>query len=204
MTSVIACDLDEVLGTFVEQLAQFHNRVYNTNLSLSDFDSYQFWNVWGGNAKEAATKINEFFESPEFDSLKPIPGAHEALKELKEKGYTLVLVTSRQTFLKEKTMKFLDKNYPGIFDQVRLGNHYGEGKKKSKPEMCRELGASILIDDSLKYCTECAHDDIKAVLFDLNGEYPWNNTDEPLHSNITRVSNWKEALNVVLGPNKID
>lgn len=113
-----------------------------------------------------------FFESDEFKNLTPIKGSFEVLKNLKQK-YRLVVVTSRQSILEMQTKEFLNKYYPGIFDEVLLGNHYGgfsfskelilsiEGKKRSKPEMCKEVGAKLLIDDSFHYCTECATADIK-------------------------------------------
>ena len=54
-----------------------------------------------------------------------------------------VIVTSRQTKLREITIKWLNSYYPEIFSDLRLGNHYGEkGAKKSKLELCQELGLS--------------------------------------------------------------
>lgn len=37
-----------------------------------------------------------------------------------------------------------------------LGNHWGVGKRISKIDMCNEIGARIIVDDSLKYVFECA------------------------------------------------
>jgi hypothetical protein len=38
----------QVLGHFVPQLALFHNEKYGTSLTLQDFHSYNFCDVWGG------------------------------------------------------------------------------------------------------------------------------------------------------------
>lgn len=89
-------------------------------------------------------------------------------------------------------MQFINKYYPGIFSRIMMGNHYGrEGVKKSKPEMCKELGAVLLIDDSLDYARQCAESNLNAILF---GDYPWNKLEnEDLHENIVRVAHWKEV-----------
>jgi hypothetical protein len=50
------------------------------------------------------------------------------------------------------TKEWLGRHYPGVFDDVLFGNHYGTtGAKMGKPEMCSSIGAVCLIDDSLKY-----------------------------------------------------
>lgn len=45
MPTVVAVDLDEVLGSFVQALCNYHNEKYATNLKLSDFHSYTFAEV---------------------------------------------------------------------------------------------------------------------------------------------------------------
>ena len=60
---IVAVDLDEVLGLFVESLSNFHNDLYGTNLNVSHFHSYEFHRIWGGTQDEASVKVNEFFES---------------------------------------------------------------------------------------------------------------------------------------------
>lgn len=45
MAPLIAVDLDEVLGSFVAPLCEFHNETYGTSLKLSDFTSYRFCEV---------------------------------------------------------------------------------------------------------------------------------------------------------------
>ncbi|CAN0358697.1 unnamed protein product, partial [Discosporangium mesarthrocarpum] len=50
---VVAIDLDEVLGLFVSQLVLFHNTTFGTSLTVEDFTSYEFHEVWGGGKEEA-------------------------------------------------------------------------------------------------------------------------------------------------------
>ena len=48
--------------------------------------------------------------------------------------------------------------------------HFSNMPRRSKPAMCADLGASILIDDSLEYATQCATALKRVLLF---GEYPY-------------------------------
>jgi len=64
-------------------------------------------------------------------------------------------------------------------------------KKISKPEMCHQIGACILIDDSIDYTAECAKFMEHVILFDWNGQYGWNQK-EIKHENIYRLKTWEE------------
>lgn len=152
---VLAVDLDEVLGYFVAGLARFHNEAYGTSLTPEHFGSYHFRHVWGGDEEESVRKVHEFFASPHFqDGLELVPGAQEALRKLAA-HYDLVVVTSRQFAIERETRAWLDQHFPGVFRAVVFGNHFGlTGEKRSKPDLCRDLGAEILIDDSLRYAQE--------------------------------------------------
>ena len=63
-------------------------------------------------------------------------------------------------------------------------------KPLTKAEVCKEIGAVALIDDSLKHLLQCSEVGIEGILF---GDYPWNQTDS-LPENITRCTNWLEVL----------
>lgn len=91
--------------------------------------------------------------------------------------YDLHIVTSRQFAIQDLTVKWVEQYFPGIFSKLHFGNHYSkEGKVRSKPEICREIGAVLLIDDSLQYAMDCYKADIPVLLF---GEYAWNNAESP-------------------------
>jgi uncharacterized HAD superfamily protein len=144
------------------------------------------------NHKVYTTNISEFNIVIEFRGQAPIEHAQQTLLKLKER-FDLVVVTSRQHTIKDLTFKFLDKYYNGIFSCVLMGNHYGkEGVKRSKPDMCRDIGAILLIDDSLDYASQCAEANLDAILF---GDYPWNKVKEcdALHQNIVRVAHWLDV-----------
>eukprot|EP00455_Lapot_gusevi_P050279 TRINITY_DN7257_c0_g1_i2.p1 TRINITY_DN7257_c0_g1~~TRINITY_DN7257_c0_g1_i2.p1 ORF type:complete len:208 (+),score=50.26 TRINITY_DN7257_c0_g1_i2:3-626(+) len=177
-----------------------HNEKYGTSLSLADFHSYDFWKVWGGTREEATTKCYEFFQSAHFHNLSTVPYAFDALNSLKHK-FQFVVVTSRQHDIAEATCQWLHSHYPDIFSDIRFGHHYGRVEdarvSRSKPELCAEVGASVIIDDSLVYAVQCSRTLKHVVLFDLDGKYPWNKTSEPLPANVTRVHSWLDAVQVL-------
>jgi hypothetical protein len=47
----ITFDYDDTLVGFIEPLIQFHIYVYGTKLTNDDFNSFKFWEVWGGTWK---------------------------------------------------------------------------------------------------------------------------------------------------------
>jgi hypothetical protein len=52
-------------------------------------------------------------------------------------------------------------HFPGKFASVQFGNHWGTtGRKRSKADMCKDVGASLLIDDNLQ-CAELCFREVK-------------------------------------------
>ena len=138
---MIGVDLDEVLGGFIPALCLWHNHVYETNLTAASFHSYRFCDVWGGTNEEATDKVHAFFETTFFTELEPIEGAKEALTAIHD-SFDLVVITSRQHVIQDKTREWLEKHFSGIFKEVMFGNHY------SKVHYCsphhHELGPQTL------------------------------------------------------------
>lgn len=142
--------------------------------------------------------MEAFFESDYFkERIDPMPHALETLQRMKEK-YSLHVVTARQHRVEEVTRSWLNKYFPDIFEEIHFGNHYStSGKSRSKAEMCKSIGAKVLIDDSLIYATQCALADISVVLF---GHYPWNQCIEPTshYHDVTVILNAHERNEVVV------
>lgn len=125
-----------------------------------------------------------------------IPGAVDAMRRLRTLGYDLVVVTSRQLIIEEQTRAWLSKNFPAdTFSAVVFGNHWGlSGHKVPKVELCRQLGATMLVDDSLNYVCEMAEEGMRAVLFDLGGKYGWNKGKGALPDGVVRLESWDEVI----------
>ena len=62
----------------------------------------------------------------------------------------LVVVTSRQHCIREPTLQWIERHFPGVFAEVHFGNHWAlEGQSKAKSEICRRAflarGASLAV-----------------------------------------------------------
>ncbi|PIN13869.1 hypothetical protein CDL12_13501 [Handroanthus impetiginosus] len=192
---VVAVDVDEVLGNFVSALNQFIADRYSLNHSVSEYHVYEFFKIWNCSRDEADIRVHEFFKTPYFKKgIYPIPGARETLQKLSE-ICDLSIVTSRQNAIKEHTIEWIEKHYPGLFQEIHFGNHFAlDGQSRSKSEICKSLGAKVLIDDNPRYAVECAEVGIKVLLFDYENSYPWCKTDYiSQHPLVTKVHNWEEV-----------
>jgi hypothetical protein len=64
-------------------------------------------------------------------------GALEALTRMGG-SYDLVVVTSRQHAIQDLTLDWIDRHFPGIFQEVFFGNHWAlEGVATKKSDICR-------------------------------------------------------------------
>jgi 5'(3')-deoxyribonucleotidase len=77
---VLAVDMDEVLCGTAQALIDFHNERFQSKLTLKDFISYKYEEVWGGTKEEAIEKVRLFYSSDHFsERMTVVPGAKEAL-----------------------------------------------------------------------------------------------------------------------------
>jgi len=196
---IIAVDLDEVLGQFIELLCRYVNddKVFGSKrYSVSDFDSYLFHEVWGGSREDTTQIVQDFFASShwaDIDNMKPIENAYQVLKSLKSK-FRFVICTSRQLQIKQDTIEWVNRFYPDIFEDIVFGNHFGvTGRKISKPDLCAQLGAKMLIDDSSYYAKQCSQTLDYVVLFDWKGQYGWNKTPTDIAPNVRRLQDWNQV-----------
>ncbi|XP_058079060.1 uncharacterized protein LOC131227306 isoform X1 [Magnolia sinica] len=191
----VAVDVDEVLGSFLSALNKFIADRYASKHSVSEYYVYEFFRIWKCSRSEADIRVHEFFKTAYFKKgIHPIPGAHQALLRLST-FCNLSIVTSRQNAIKDHTIEWIEKHYPGLFQEIHFGNHFAlDGQSRSKSEICRSLGAKVLIDDNPRYAVECAEVGIKVLLFDYDNSYPWCKTgSETTHPLITKVLNWEEV-----------
>ncbi|KDO73725.1 hypothetical protein CISIN_1g019095mg [Citrus sinensis] len=192
---VVAVDVDEVLGNFVSALNRFIADRYSLNHSVSEYHVYEFFKIWNCSRDEADLRVHEFFKTPYFKTgIHPLPGAQKALHKL-SRYCNLSVVTSRQHVIKDHTIEWIEKHYPGLFQEIHFGNHFAlAGKSRPKSDICRSLGAKVLIDDNPRYAIECAEVGIKVLLFDYENSYPWCKTDSVhQHPLVTKVHNWEEV-----------
>lgn len=192
---VVAVDVDEVLGNFVSALNEFIADRYSSKHSVSEYHVYEFFKIWNCSRDEADVRVHEFFKTSYFKKgIHPLPGAQSALHKLSE-FCNLSIVTSRQNVIKDHTIEWIEKHYPGLFQEIHFGNHFAlDGKSRPKSDICRSLGAHVLIDDNPRYAIECADAGMRVLLFDYENTYPWSKTHSATqHPRVTKVHNWVEV-----------
>ncbi len=187
---VLAIDIDEVLFPFLDHFIAYHNSEYATKYSKEEFKSYDFSTVLGGSILETVQRVYEIQYKMEQDLIEPINQSKEAIDKLSSK-FDLSVITARHPQFEPTTNLWLNKHYGEVIKSTSyIGNAAVMEKPRTKAEVCQEIGAVCLIDDSLNHVFECAKIGIKAIIF---GEYPWNQTDY-LPANIVRCPDWPSVL----------
>lgn len=179
--TLIAVDLDDVLSQTNQVVAEWHNDTYGTNMTLSDFYYYYYWkNPYWGTPEETFKKVEDFYLTDRLDKALPIEGALEGLQTLRELGFRFVVITARQAREMDRSWKWIEKNYPGVFETMICTGQSQETlsdnevlTKLSKADVCRKLKAKVMIDDSLENALKCATatPPVPILLF---GDNEWN------------------------------
>lgn len=194
---IIAVDADDTIFDENTAVRLYMNEHYGFEHTEADylidgpFDNY--WErIWNVDPEKMTQMYEEFAHSTYKKELKPIKGAIPVLQKLKEK-YDLVIVTSRGQSVVDVTHNSLALHYPDIFNNVHFVPLWGDGEKATKAQICNEIGASYLIDDSFEHCMLAAEVGINAITF---GDYGWNRFQE-LPNRITRCKNWEEVWRIL-------
>src|SRR5262249_45034715 len=104
--------------------------------------------------------------------------------------YKLVIVTARPKRTVEATPEWIERNFPDIFSDIHFVPIWDPGPKKTKAEICQEIGADYLIDDLVRHCNLAAEVGIKAILFN---RITWKQP-EKIHPEVIVVKNWEGIL----------
>lgn len=161
--------------------------------------------VWGCSRDASNEIVHAFFDSRHFaDGIEPIPGAAEALRNARDFGASLAVVTSRQHVIRQPTLDWLDAHFGlPLFDAgVHFGNHWAlEGKSTSKSRLRGDIGAAVLVDDNPGYAAECAEAGMRVLLYDWEGGYPWAKPPPSVgeHPNVEVVRDWGEVERALRG-----
>jgi hypothetical protein len=190
----LAVDLDEVLVAHLEGLIEFYRSETGIPLSVYDFYSYRFWEVWGGERLRAIELVRRFYESEQFAGLLPAPGAVDAVERLR-RMFDLHVVTARPACIAMATRRWLVEHFGGAaITDVVCTNAWplpGERAARSKAEVCRSRGINTIVEDSLEHVGECCRSGMRAVLLDK----PWNRGPTP--PGAARVTSWEEAVGLL-------
>lgn len=194
---IIACDLDDVLSATNQTVAEFHNETYGTNIDLSHFYYYYYWrNPGWGSPKETSHKVKEYYKTDRLDNALPISDALDGVRKLKEMGFKLVVITARPSHERERSLYWVDRHFPGIFETVICTGQSQESTfadgheivtRLTKADVCKEINAKVLIDDSAEnaFKTSASPHAITVLLF---GRYNWNRRVAKIKSEAEELS----------------
>lgn len=195
---VIALDSDEILSGFIDAFILFHNKTFKTSTKKEEIYSFELGQIWKISEEEVERRIEQFFFVGNAAYVKPIKGSKSGVNKLLKYGYKIHIITARPKVLEEKTTGWINSNFPNKFKGIHFAfNPYVKiSKQKTKSEICKSIGAELLIEDNLVNAIDCAKGGIKVFLMDA----PWNQIME-LPGSIERVYNWKDITDKLVGKN---
>ncbi|KAH7883864.1 hypothetical protein F5I97DRAFT_1603704 [Phlebopus sp. FC_14] len=199
---IIAIDLDDVLSDTNALVSEWHNKNYSTEgeMNLSNFYYYYYWKnpYWGPPATTHA-KVKQFYQSNWIETVPPVPGAREGIEALRLLGYRLIIVTARGQHVQADSWIWVQRWFPSCFESIICTGQFANSPKAApdgvnalphakkaheiatkltKAQVCIDLGAKLLIDDSMENAMTCAlhpsDNENRPPLVLLFGSYEWN------------------------------
>ena len=180
----IAIDCDDVLIETTEYIVDVYNQQYDTSVALdkSHDQNNEQWRVPDGTL--LIQRFNEIQSTEAYARLVPMPEALRVVKQL-ARDHELHLVTARDGSIEAITEAMLDEYLPGCFTSME---HVG--RDRSKGEVCQQLEADILIDDSIRNLQSALEYGLPAGGALHFGEYAWNRV-EPLPEGVVTCFDWE-------------
>jgi 5'(3')-deoxyribonucleotidase len=175
---IICIDIDNCLNNLTEKVLALYNSQTGKNIQISDVTTYNFYDCL---PQEDAKGITELFVSKElWDTLTPLPGSQNTLKQLINNGHQIYLATATDFINFEWKCNWINQFYPFIPTDniIRIMN-------KSL------LNVDVLIDD-------CLDNLITSYAYRVCMDYPWNkSTSKDYAYNIRRAYSWNGIVNII-------
>ena len=143
----IGIDIDETIAATFETVLNYAKSKY-PSIAYCDFNSltnHDWWLIPEFESIAQKDVMEVFRDYNKFDTLHvgifPVDHSMRGIDFLKEQGYSLFAITGRdEKNSYDATIHWLDRHFPGIFEQVVFTNHNTEGaNRRNKSEICREL-----------------------------------------------------------------
>lgn len=187
----VGVDNDDVLFDFNSRLYKFVNERYGTNIIFHEAATFELDQLWSCSYEDAIKRVIEFYSSEAIHFIQPMEGAIEVLSSLQQ-SHDFVVLTSRPDQISELTIGAIQSHFPEHFSGVYFMNTFGgTAKKRTKLEVCQELGVNILMDDHIENLRGCPDNGIRSFLY----RRPWNRCfgDKDLEIlGIEPVLNWQD------------
>lgn len=194
---VLAVDCDDVLVPMAHTIIEHYNDTYGANVGLEHFYSSATLDTWGTDEDQIAIdRVGHYLRNNKYEFVNPFPEAVTAIEALaKHRKHRLNLVTGRSDFMEVVTRTMVDTHFKGCFENIVHTNMHEStdniGRYRSKGEVCRDLGAHVLIDDHIAHCDDVIKTGTEnAIIF---GDYPWNRCDI-LPKGMSRCIDWTTTI----------
>lgn len=196
---IIAIDIDDVLADTTDVLRQFVNDQTGSQLTPEDYlvpgDYHRYYDrIWESHG--IAKKINyEAFAQAmirDQSAVPLLPGARAAIHHLSKK-FHIVFITYRKSSWEMATKKWFKDYFAKDDVELHFTGHRDDEGYKTKGQLCRALGAEILIDDNPEHCLSALEEGIDALLF---GSYGWS-VNVP--KGLIRCKDWGSVLEYLNG-----
>lgn len=186
---VLAFDCDDVLVQTSGVIVEKYNELYGTSVALDAY--YRKGDTWQSNSHdEALLRLDGILRDGVIDEIAPDIEVVRAIEQLAT-IHELHLVTGRQEYMEPATIRLLDAYFPGCFTSVEHTNYVvvanSTYRRRSKGEVCKQIGANVLIDDHIVHCDSVLAAGVSEVI--VFGDYPWNNSFE-LPTGMRRCLRW--------------
>jgi 5'(3')-deoxyribonucleotidase len=184
----IAVDLDDVLACTAEALIAFSNAQYGTNFSIADYDE-EWARLWNIGQAEVEKRSLEFHIPQNVLAFKVKTAAKPAIRKLSQK-YELYIVTARSRRLINITKQWVEQHFGACFSDMHFVPIWEMSNQVTKSDICKQIGATYLIDDLPEHCNIAAANGITSILF---GDYSWNHNRQVV-PNVIRCADWSAVL----------
>ena len=171
---IILVDMDDVLECLLEAWLEYNNKKFNKDVKPDDIWEWDLSKAYPGHTKEEVYSAE--LDEGIWKTVKPMPGADEALRKLIADGHDLYIVTATlYETLRAKMDEVLFRYYPYLnWNQVIITSNK------------HLIKGDVLVDDGPHNLTGGEY---RKILFSA----PHNRTFDEKSVGAVRVSTWEEA-----------
>lgn len=186
----IAVDFDDVLVPSAMFAFERYHRNYGFQIDPRSYYGKITKEAWGTDSlDEAVQRIGDALSDEDLLMIPPYKAAIGAVSRLSEQ-HKMYLVTGRSDRLMPTAINYVDKYFSGLFNGLINTNHYSidPDKHRSKGDICREIGADVLVDDYIGHIESVMEYGLKEAIVIAQ---PWNE-GFVAKQGIVRVVDWNE------------
>ena len=182
-------DVDQVIADYASPFCVISNDHFGTDLRPEDY--HEDWpRLWGGVDTSETKRRTEIVNGTGMIEYLPLVDerSYLTLKAIKEQRRRLMVGTALPEHLMPMRRRWIDKNFPGIFEEVRSTNTWGTDLTKG--DVVVKWGAQELVDDQAKHVIGMAGVGMTGLLF---GQYNYHDgleVPEDLAGELVRVPDW--------------